>query len=164
MNARVSSARSQIGAPPMDGEARRAYEVARAELTQGLSPERLASLDDLERDLARQQQLREQVRGANGFRSEIETQTQMAENHGTYMPHTPNGLLSLGIRIWRLMQGAMTRGQAEQLARIMLDPNATADLLEAAARRQATGETIQRAVRRATPAATVTATQEQARP
>ena len=161
LDARFNAARSQIGDTPVAGENRAAYERAKAELTAGATPEQLSSLADLERDLSIQRQLEAHLGNVPGQRAGISTATKLAENHGlAYVPTTGAGTVNLALRIFRIMKGEMTREQADELARIMLKPGATADALERAAARQAQGQAIDAVGVAGARAATATSAQQ----
>lgn len=164
MTARINAARGQIGPTPLEGANRAAYEAQKAELTANATPEQLSSLEALELDLAREQQLKAHLEGTESLRGNIAAATRAAENTGTLHVSTTSRVINTGMRIWRIFRGEMTRAQATELARTMLSPGATADAIETALARQAQGEALQTAGGYAARAGTIGATQQRTEP
>ncbi len=143
MRARVDSARSAIGDPTVEGESLRAYQRNRERLTQGFTDEEKASLEALELDIARQNRVIEQAKRADPNVSDIDVATRVAGSHG--LGDVAGRLWSLTKLILKMSNTAMKRSQAEQLAQIMLDPNMTADALEAAVRLRSSNQAVRQA-------------------
>ncbi len=143
MRARVDSARSAIGDPTVEGESLRAYQRNRDRLTQGFTDEQKASLEALELDIARQNRVIEQASKADPNVSDIDVATRVAGSHG--IGDVAGRLWSLTKLILKMSNTAMKRSQAEQLAQIMLDPNMTADALEAAVRLRSSNQAVRQA-------------------
>jgi hypothetical protein len=143
MRARVDSARSAIGDVPVEGESLRAYQANRERLTQGFTDEEKASLEALELDIARQNRVIEQASKADPNVSDIDVATRVAGSNG--IGDVAGRLWSLTKLILKMSNTAMKRSQAEQLAQIMLDPNMTADALEAAVRLRSSNQAVRQA-------------------
>ena len=124
---------------------------------EGATPEELTSLQALELDLARQRRLVQQVQAADPGKSRLEAETQIANTNGI---HFFNQAATLVKSILNIVQGRLTRQQAERLARIMLDPQQTADLAESAIRLRQSNAAVEQVVRPATRAAGTAAAQQ----
>lgn len=137
MDARMGAARRATEGAPVEGESRKAYLEARDRLTQGFTPEQMRSLEALELDIARQQRVIEQAKNTKGG-SDIEVATRVAGSHG--IPDLAGRLWAITKHILNLSQRSLSEAQAKQVAQLMLDPNMTADALEAAVRLRATNQ------------------------
>jgi hypothetical protein len=139
----MSAARSATEGAPVEGESLRAYQANRDRLSQGFTDEQKASLEALELDIARQNRVIEQAKRAAPNVSDIDVSTQVAGSHG--MMDVAGRLWALTKLILKISNTAMRRGQAEELAQIMLDPNMTADALEAAVRLRSSNQAVRQA-------------------
>lgn len=157
LEARMNAAGRQIGNTPVEGANLAAYEREKASLLEGATPEELTSLQALELDLARQRRLVQQVQAADPGKSRLEAETQIANTNGI---HFFNQAATLVKSILNIVQGRLTRQQAERLARIMLDPQQTADLAESAIRLRQSNAAVEQVVRPATRAAGTAAAQQ----
>ena len=135
--ARINAASKATEGAPVEGESRKAYLEARDRLSQGFTPEQMRSLEALELDIARQQRVIEQAKTTKGG-SDIEVATRVAGSHG--IPDLAGRLWAVTKHILNLSRRSLSEAQAKQVAQLMLDPNLTADALEAAVRLRATNQ------------------------
>lgn len=158
MKTRMGAARDAIKETPVEGESLRLYRESRDRLTQGFSDEEMRSLEALELDIARQNRVIEQAKHADPNVSDIEVATRIAGSHGVM--DFASRLWTITKHILKIGRRNLSEAQAKQLAQIMLDPNVTADAIEAAVAQRAGNAAVRAAATSAGRAGAVGAAQQ----